>query len=72
MTNDGVSDLDWSKGGWTFRCPKCGSSFFRTEGAEGQCKGAWMPPGSNYAGCAYRWRRCEDSKVFVRVKKVPT
>lgn len=69
MSDDKLSDLDWSHHGWQFVCPVCGSEYFRTEGKRGQCKGRQTAPGSNYAGCEFTWQRIEDSKVFVEEVK---
>jgi hypothetical protein len=51
-----------------FRCPKCGSSFFRTDiGADlwiRHCKGRYIGSKGRYeyAGCDFTWPITDDAK----------
>lgn len=56
-----------------FRCPVCGSEYFRTEGDRGYCKGntVIMHRMYSYTGCTYSWPRADDALVFVQAKGEP-
>lgn len=54
----------------SFRCPKCGSSYFRSTIVDGvtvtgHCKGRYLSYGV-YTGCDFEWPRAEDHKVFLK------
>ena len=50
-----------------FKCPKCGSPFFRTidnKNKVRECKGFYWPEYNEYSGCDFTWKDNGDNKYF--------
>jgi hypothetical protein len=50
-----------------FKCPLCGSSFFRTVDTKNMirlCSGKHIPKTRSYTGCTFKWDSKDDHKYF--------